>query len=61
MKCGFGAQLAKATECGCGPGFESGIPHSLLNGAMNYDCVSKTNLKMGGVPAYAKKLIIYIN
>jgi hypothetical protein len=28
-----------------GPEFESGIPHSLLNGARNYDCVSKTSLR----------------
>jgi hypothetical protein len=50
-------QLATATgghHADCqrsGPGFESGIPHSLLNGARNYDCVSKTSLRVGGVPA----------
>jgi hypothetical protein len=40
---------------GSGPGFESGILHSLLNGAWKYGCVSKTSLRVGGVPAGAKK------
>jgi hypothetical protein len=38
------------------PGFESGSPHSLLNGARKYDCVSLEikNLSMWGVSAWVK-------
>jgi hypothetical protein len=36
-------------------GFDHGIPHSLLRGGRNYDCVIKTILRMWCAPSWVKK------
>jgi hypothetical protein len=52
--CGGSVDIALASKSRLSirssPEIESGNPHSLLNGARIIDCVSKTNLRLGGVP-----------